>query len=170
MKRLPIKMAKDVAEKYDQDQVIILSFNKKTGVTSVVTYGKTKEDCVQAAQGGNKIKRDILKWPEDKCLDVPSRSKWKWKKTDEVITKNTSALMDIFESGDPIWIEYDCVESASTISGFANIELNDDYTYFSVDNINLKDCPKTFRLCGGFEFNPWEDECLDIRIYKCERV
>jgi hypothetical protein len=75
MKRIPIKLAKEYAEKAEQDQVIIFSFEKATGRTHVVTYGKTKLDCAQAAEGGNKLKRSFLKWPEELCTSLPARIK-----------------------------------------------------------------------------------------------
>lgn len=73
-KRIPIKAAKEFADKFEKDQVIILSWDKKTGSTWVTTYGKTKKDCEQAAHGGNEIKR-MLNWPEELCNAKPSRSK-----------------------------------------------------------------------------------------------
>lgn len=75
---IPIKAAKTVAYEYDQDQVIMMCWRKKTGLTTVVTYGKTIEDCNQAAEGGNKLKREFLKWPEEECQAKPKRG---YKKT-----------------------------------------------------------------------------------------
>ena len=71
LKKIPITVAKTIADTLEQDQVILMTFEKKTGVTSVVTYGKSKDDCVQAAQGGNFLKR-ALGWPEDRCHDAPA--------------------------------------------------------------------------------------------------
>lgn len=73
-KRIPIKTAKEFANKFEKDQVIILSWDKATGTTWVTTYGKTKEDCIQAAKGGNRIKK-MLSWPEELCNAKPSRLK-----------------------------------------------------------------------------------------------
>ena len=51
-------------------QVILLAWD---GTRShVVTYGKTVEDCAQAAAGGNMLKQR-WGWPE--CNDQPSRVK-----------------------------------------------------------------------------------------------
>ena len=72
--RIPIKAAKEFASKYKKDQVIILSWDEETNSTWVTTYGKTIKDCEQAAKGGNEIKR-LLKWPEEKCNEVPNRLK-----------------------------------------------------------------------------------------------
>ena len=71
-KRIPISVAKKVAEEIDCRQVIVLAWDGK--LTHVITYGKTVEDCDQAAQGGNKIKK-ILGWPEDLQAEEPSRVK-----------------------------------------------------------------------------------------------
>jgi len=53
--RLPIKVAKDVANKYGLDQVILLCRDHKTNLVHRVTYGKTKKDCDMAALDGKKI-------------------------------------------------------------------------------------------------------------------
>lgn len=70
MKKIPVKIAKQVALDTDSRQVILLTWDGKT--THVVTYGKTIDDCSQAADGGNMIK-ELLGWP--KCNDQPSRVK-----------------------------------------------------------------------------------------------
>ncbi len=75
-KKMPIVAAKEIANKYDKDQVIILTWDKKTGETWVTTYGKSIVDCEQAAIGGNKIKK-FLGWPDELCQDKPARIKRK---------------------------------------------------------------------------------------------
>lgn len=72
-KRIPITAAKRIAQEFLQDQVILITFDKTSGTTHVVTYGKSKEDCDQAAIGGNKLKREFLGWPEELCNAVPRR-------------------------------------------------------------------------------------------------
>lgn len=59
--RLPIKAAKDVAREYDCRQVILVAWDGER--THVVTYGKTTEECDQAAQGGDLVKK-ALGWPK----------------------------------------------------------------------------------------------------------
>jgi hypothetical protein len=71
MKRIPIKAAHDVASKYNQSQVILISFDKEDGLTHVVTYGKTLKDCNEAAQGGNFFKK-AMGWTEH-CDSKPRR-------------------------------------------------------------------------------------------------
>lgn len=75
-KRIPIKTAKEIGEKLDYDQVIITAWNKETGIYHITTWGKTIEDCSQAAEGGNFVKR-ALGWPEHLCNAKPSRLKTK---------------------------------------------------------------------------------------------
>jgi len=70
---LPISAAKKFAVENDCTQVIVLAFDA-TGATHVVTYGKSAEDCRQAAQGGNKLKREFLGWPEELCNAKPTRT------------------------------------------------------------------------------------------------
>lgn len=74
MKRIPIKSAKDFGKTYDQDQVIIISYNNKNNLISVVTWGKSLVDCEQAAIAGNSFKKS-LGFPPEKCQDVPARIK-----------------------------------------------------------------------------------------------
>lgn len=71
-KRIPIQSAKDIGQQFGYTQVIITAFDKETGVTSVVTWGKSQEDCEQAAIGGNFVKK-ALGWPPEKCNDKPAR-------------------------------------------------------------------------------------------------
>jgi hypothetical protein len=71
-KRIPISDAKAIGINHGYTQVIITAFDKNTGITSVCTWGKSLEDCVQAAQGGNFVKK-ALGWPPEKCNDKPAR-------------------------------------------------------------------------------------------------
>lgn len=47
-KRIPISTAKDVAEKHDLRQVLLIGYDGER--VHVVTYGRTKADCEQAAK------------------------------------------------------------------------------------------------------------------------
>ena len=70
-KRIPISAAKAFASDQNCRQVIIAAWDGE--LTHIVTYGKSAEDCDQAAMGGDKIKA-ALGWPED--VDCkPSRLK-----------------------------------------------------------------------------------------------
>lgn len=69
--KIPVKAAKELAEKYKAKQVILFAWDGK--LTHVVTYGETVEDCAQAANGANNIKKS-WGWPED-TLTEPARVK-----------------------------------------------------------------------------------------------
>lgn len=56
-KRVPVSIAKEVADKIGARQVILCCWDGTTN--HIVTYGKTVEDCAQAAEGGNMLK---VKW------------------------------------------------------------------------------------------------------------
>ena len=71
-KRISIQSAKNIANDFGYTQVIVVAFDKGTGITSVCTYGKSQEDCVQAAEGGNFVKK-ALGWPESAINAKPSR-------------------------------------------------------------------------------------------------
>lgn len=47
-KRIPITTAKEVAEKHDLAQVLLIGWDGK--LVHIVTYGKTKDDCAKAAK------------------------------------------------------------------------------------------------------------------------
>lgn len=47
-KRIPISTAKEVAEKHDLRQVLLIGWDGE--LVHVVTYGKTKDDCAKAAK------------------------------------------------------------------------------------------------------------------------
>src|ERR1017187_5291804 len=70
MKRIPIKAAKEIAEKYGYDQVVIIA--RKVGEDPephgehVTTYGRTKEHCAVAAQIGNFLTTKVMGWIETK--------------------------------------------------------------------------------------------------------
>lgn len=73
-KRIPISAAKRIADEYGQSHVVIVTFDKDAGGTAhVVTYGRTVEECAQAALGGNFVKK-ALGWPESACHAVPARA------------------------------------------------------------------------------------------------
>ena len=58
MTRIPIKAAKEVAQKYDYDQVIIYARrpgNPGPGKEWVTTYGVDQKNCLVAARIGEKL-------------------------------------------------------------------------------------------------------------------
>lgn len=69
-KRISINAARQVGEENGCKQIILLAFDGK--LTHIVTWGKTTEDCEQAAHGGNLLKQ---KWGWPECNDQPSRVK-----------------------------------------------------------------------------------------------
>jgi len=72
IKRIPIKVCKEISQKYKQAQVILVTWDAIEGRTHVVTYGQSLKDCEQAAIGGNKVKK-ALGWPDEMCDAVPAR-------------------------------------------------------------------------------------------------
>lgn len=68
--RLPIQDAKEIAHRRGLRQVILLAWDGER--SHVVTYGKSLEDCDQAAQGGEKMKK-LMGWPNWEAS--PSRVK-----------------------------------------------------------------------------------------------
>ena len=58
MRRIPIKAARDIADQYDYDQVIIYGRNLKDG-EHMTTYGRSRAYCNAAAKIGDALKRII---------------------------------------------------------------------------------------------------------------
>ena len=69
MKRIPISAAKEIADKFGYDQVIIIA--RKVGEDPaphgehVTTYGIDAEHCKVAAATGNFLKHKVMGWPEE---------------------------------------------------------------------------------------------------------
>lgn len=61
-KPIPVSAAKAIAETYDKQQVIVVTWDATHGKEHVTTYGDTAETCRQAALGGDKVKA-ALNWP-----------------------------------------------------------------------------------------------------------
>ena len=71
---VPISAAREIAESFEKDQVIVVTWDKAHGMMHVTTYGKTLEDCAQAAVGGNFVKKS-LGFPDEDCESKPERIK-----------------------------------------------------------------------------------------------
>ena len=69
MKPIPIVAARDIAEKYGYDQVIIIA--RKVGIDPqphgehCTTYGRDRVHCDVAAHIGNFLKHKVMGWLED---------------------------------------------------------------------------------------------------------
>ena len=87
MKRIPIKVARDLGKKLGMTEAILV-FVDKNGQQHVVTWGKRYNDCVDAARTGNYIKRDILRWPNELCKAKPARQIRKEKEQHSFFGKN----------------------------------------------------------------------------------
>lgn len=68
MLEIPVSAAKDIADRYGYDQVVIIA--RRVGDEPephgehVTTYGNDKAHCGVAARVGNYIKHKIMGWPE----------------------------------------------------------------------------------------------------------
>jgi hypothetical protein len=61
---IPISAAKEIADKYGFDQIIIIG--RKVDVCEhVTTYGTTATHCAVAAMAGDFLKYDVMKWPRE---------------------------------------------------------------------------------------------------------
>lgn len=65
-KRIPIVAARDIAERYGYDQVIIVARAVgEGGGEHVTTYGRDKANCDVAARIGDFLKHKIMGWARD---------------------------------------------------------------------------------------------------------
>lgn len=73
MKEIPISAAKDIAKKYDYDQIIVIG--RKVGSHEhVTTYGVDKENCAAAAKIGDFLKYTVMKWQRECTCSGPEYS------------------------------------------------------------------------------------------------
>ena len=64
MKPIPTHAARDIAEKYGYDQVVIVARKiGDTGGEHVTTYGRDKANCDVAARIGDFFKHKLMGWP-----------------------------------------------------------------------------------------------------------
>ncbi len=77
---IPIKALEELSKKYGYDHIICFATKGKTQY--VATYGRTIEECDQAAQFGDKMK-DMLGWPES-LHAAPSRVRQLQKRVKEL--------------------------------------------------------------------------------------
>lgn len=75
MRPIPIAAAKEIAERYDYDQVVIVA--RKVGGPKdehgehVTTYGRNRAHCHVAAQIGRFLKFKVMGWKEEQSHDRP---------------------------------------------------------------------------------------------------
>lgn len=72
--KIPISAAKEICKKYNMPEVVIFAYDPVTKMQHVVTYGKTKDQCIDAAKAGNFLKK-ALGWPDSLCHAKPKRDK-----------------------------------------------------------------------------------------------
>lgn len=64
-KKIPISAAREIAEKYGYDQVVIIA--RAVGVGEhVTTYGNDKTNCDIAARIGDFLKFKVMKWETER--------------------------------------------------------------------------------------------------------
>lgn len=103
-KELPVKLAKEIAEKYGYDIIALVGWNQ-IGNQHVTTFGQTLTLCDWAAKLGNKIKSDILKWPDEFCHAEPKPAEIR-KKYDLLLSRIQKAEEEIEQVGEEKWAAY----------------------------------------------------------------
>lgn len=88
---VPISTARRIAEEFEKEQVIIVTYDGAHGMVHVTTYGTTPGASASAAEGGNFVKA-ALGWPDRLCHDRPE---WwlKGVRDVEAITKMAGAYI-----------------------------------------------------------------------------
>lgn len=95
--KVPVRAAREVADKHDLRQVILIGWDGK--LTHIVTYGKSTEDCAQAAHGGNLLKK---KWGWPECNDQPPRVRKLEKEIEELKAEIQTHKAEITRQDDKI--------------------------------------------------------------------
>lgn len=72
-KRIPISDLKALAKKHNLTHVVLYGYDSEASRLHLITYGKTIEQCGQAADAGNTLKK-VLSLPES-FYQQPSRVK-----------------------------------------------------------------------------------------------
>lgn len=106
MSRVPIKAAKELANKTKNDIVIVFAYNED-GTQSISTWGRSKDQCSWAADFGNKLK-EKMGWPESLCNAQPSRVRRlqkRLKETEDVAWEALGKLSDHYETEDDAFRE-----------------------------------------------------------------
>jgi hypothetical protein len=73
MKVIPISTARYLSQKFKYPEIVIFAYDPSTGKQHITTYGKSKAQCLDAAQAGNYLKK-ALRWPEEECNAQPDLS------------------------------------------------------------------------------------------------
>ena len=73
MKEIKILDAKKMSKKTGYPEIIIFGNDPVSGIQHITTYGKTKNQCLEAAKLGNKIKK-YLNWPDKLCNSEPDKN------------------------------------------------------------------------------------------------
>lgn len=71
--KIKIEEAKRLALELGYSEIIIYGYDENSGIEHVTTYGITKDNCKNAANKGNKIKR-TLGWSEEYCNAKPTKT------------------------------------------------------------------------------------------------
>lgn len=76
---IPISLAKEVSEKSGFPCIIIYGYDKNNNLQHVTTYGETKNNCLDACECGNWLKRQ-LGWAKELCNAKPTKTTLESKK------------------------------------------------------------------------------------------
>ncbi|MEN6434172.1 MAG: hypothetical protein ABFD06_15170 [Smithella sp.] len=71
MKEITISMAEKISKETGYDEIVIFGYNPISKQQHVTTFGKTKEQCIDAAKAGNFLKK-ALGWPDELCKSKPN--------------------------------------------------------------------------------------------------
>lgn len=73
MKPIPVKAAREIAQRYGYDQVVIIARKPGSGLEEhgehVTTYGTNKEHCDVAARIGEFLKYKVMGWRREQTRE-----------------------------------------------------------------------------------------------------
>jgi len=57
---VPVSKAKEICNEFGKDEIIIISWDEKTGTVNTATYGSTKAHCKNAAEGSKALTKHLI--------------------------------------------------------------------------------------------------------------
>jgi len=97
MEEITIDIAKNISEKTGFPEIVIFGYDPTTNEQHVTTFGKTKQQSLDAARAGNEIKKH-LGWSENQCHSKPDEKTLR-KKDDNKTYKIFRFYKDFYRNG-----------------------------------------------------------------------
>lgn len=82
---VPVSAAKEIAEKFEKQEVIVLSVDRIHEKVHITTYGKTPKNCENAAATGDFMREVFELEKSDRYFELVERCKQIWKESNDQV-------------------------------------------------------------------------------------